>query len=485
MQSAVETVSPTRVRLTVEVPFDELAPDLDRAYRTIGKQVKVQGFRPGKVPARILDQRVGRGYVLEEAVQGAIPRLYGEAVQAESLTPLGQPEVEVKEFSDGEKLTFTAEVDVRPDIALPAFDALSVTVEAVSVREDEVTEQLDSLLERFATLTTVERAARDDDYVSLDLVATVGGAEVPGGSATGLSYRVGSGELLDGIDDAVRGTGAGDTTSFQTVLVAGGLEGKTADVAVTVRSVSERVLPVADDTWAQESAGFETVAALRADITSRLDRAKRLNQGVTARDKVLETLLLAVEVPLPEGMVEVERDWRRRAAEDQLSRAGLSTEGWLESEGKTEAEWDAEILDGAVQAVKAQLVLDAIADAEQLGVTDAELTDQVVRRATRAGISPDEYAQSLVQSGQLGGLVAEVRRGKALATVMEAARIEDSNGAVVDLEKLRDDLTADAEDDVELDDDGRRFHVHDDGTVHYFDPPLDEADDEPDAGHEH
>ncbi len=469
MQSAVETVSPTRVRLTVEVPFDELKPDLDRAYKRIGQQVKVQGFRPGKIPARILDQRVGRAYVLEDAIQGAIPRLYGEAVAAESITPVGQPEVDVTELADGEKLTFTAEVDVRPEIALPAFDSLSITVDEVAVSDADVAEQVATLVERFATLAAVDRPAQDGDYVTVDLAATVDGKEVPGGTATGLSYRVGSGDLLEGIDDAVRGAAAGAAATFQTVLVSGDLAGKTADVAITVRSVNERTLPEVDDAWAAEATGFADLGALKADVSARLDRARRLNQGVEARDRVLDALLAAVDFPLPASLVDLEKDWRRRAAEEQLKRAELTVEGWLDSETKTEAEWDAELRDSAVQAVKAQLTLDAVADAEQLGVTEAELTDQVVRRAARAGVSAEEYADSLVRGGQLPGLVAEVRRGKALATVMEAATISDSAGAVVDLEQLRDDLTAQTGDDAEVDDEGRRYHLHADGEVHYLD----------------
>lgn len=470
MHSAVETVSPTRVRLTVEVAFEELKADLDRAYKKIGQQVKVQGFRPGKVPARILDQRVGRGYVLEEAVQGAIPRLYGEAVQAESLSTLGSPQVDVTELADGDKLTFTAEVDVRPAMDLPVFGELSVTVDTVTVSEDEIDAQLDALREQFGALSPVARAAQDDDYVTLDLVATVDAAEVPGGTATGLSYKVGSGDLLDGIDDVVRGAVEGAATTFQTVLVAGELQGRTADVAVTVRAVNERTLPTADDAWAAASTGFADLAELRADISGRLDRAKRLNQGIAARDAVLEALLASVEVPLPQAMVDQEHEWRSRAAQSQLERAGLTLQGWLDSEGKTAQDWESESRESTEQAVKAQLVLDAVADAEELGITDAELSDQIVRRAARAGVAADQYVQSVVQAGQLSGLVAEIRRGKALATVMEAAVITDSAGQVVDLERLRDDMTDDvAGGDVEVDDEGRRFHVHDDGAVHYLD----------------
>ena len=468
MQSSVETLSPTRVRLSVEVPFIELKPELDKAYRSIGKQVKVQGFRPGKVPPRILDQRVGRGVVLDEAVQEAIPRLYGEAVEAEKMAPVGRPEVEVTSLDDGVLLAFTAEVDVRPEFTLPAYDALAVTVDDVIVSDEEVDEQLEGLRERFASLAPVERAAVDGDYVSLDLLATVDGEEVPGGTATGLSYEVGAGNLLAGLDDAVTGASAADVRQFQTTLIAGEFEGKTADVAVTVRTVSERQLPELDDAWAKEAAGFDDVAGLKADVRTRLDRVKRLHQGVDARDKVLEALLATIDVPLPETVLASELEWRRQATQDQLAQSGQSLEAWLEGDGKTVEQWETELREGAEQAVKAQLVLDAVADASEQGVTDAELSDQVVRRAARAGVTPQQYADQVVQSGQLAGLISEVRRGKALATVMDAAAITDASGNVVDLALLRDDMGS-PEAEVEMDDDGRPYHVHDDGGVHYLD----------------
>lgn len=466
MQSAVETLSPTRVRLTVEVPFEELKPELDKAYKTIGAQVKVQGFRPGKVPPRILDQRVGRGVVLEEAVQEALPRLYSEAVTEAGVSPIGRPEVDVTKLDDGQELTFTAEVDVRPDFELPAYDSLSVTVADAVVPDEDVTKQVDELRERFAKLTPVERAAAEGDFVTLDLAATVDGNEVPGGTATGLSYQVGSGDLLDGLDEAVTGKSAGDAGTFTTTLVAGDFEGQNAEVAVTVRAVNERELPAADDAWA-ETTGFASFAELEADVRSRLERMRKLEQGVEARDKVLEALLATVDVPLPDSIVETEIEWRTQSTTQQLAQAGMTLDQYLEAEGKGEEEFEEEVREGATTAVKAQLVLDAVADKEELGVSDAELTDQVVRRAQRAGVSPDQYAQSVVQSGQLQGLVQEVRRGKALATVMESATITDASGNVVDLEELRDDMGP--ADDTQIDEDGRPFHTHGDGTVHYLD----------------
>jgi trigger factor len=466
VQSAVETLSPTRVRLTVDVPFDELKPDLEAAYKKIGSQVRVQGFRPGKVPPRILDQRVGRGVVLEEAVQGALPRLYTEAVTQSGVAPVARPEVDVTKVDDGVELTFTAEVDVRPEIELPAYESLAVVVDEAAATDGEIDEQVDALRERFASLSPVERAAQNGDFLTIDLAAAVDGQEVEGGTATGLSYELGKNGLLDGLDEAVAGASAGDVRSFTTTLLAGEYEGRQADVAVTVRAVNERTLPEADDAFA-ESAGFESIAALRDDVRGRVERMKQLQQGVDARDKVLDSLLGQIDAPLPESVIEAEYGYRREQAQQQLAQAGMTLDMYLEHEGKGEEEFDDELRDGAVKAVKAQLVLDAIADKEQLDVNDAELSSQLVRRAQQAGVSPDQLAQQVVQSGQLGALVAEVRRGKALATVLEAASITDTNGATVDLEKLRDEAPTTS--DVQVDEGGRRYHVHDDGQVHYLD----------------
>ena len=467
MQSAVETLSPTRVRLTVDVPFSELGPELDSAYKKIGRQVKVQGFRPGKVPPRILDQRVGRGVVLEEAVQEALPRLYSEAVTEAGVSPVGRPEVDVTKLDDGNELTFTAEVDVRPEFEIPAYDSLKVEVAPATVADEDVDTQIDELRERFASLAPVERAAAEGDFLTLDLHATVDGEDVPGGTATGLSYKVGGDELLEGLDAAVTGKSAGDATTFTTTLVAGDYEGQAAEVAVTVQAVNERTAPAGRRLLRRHHRlrGLRRAArrrphppGARAASSSRASRpATRSSRCCWRRSRSR----------CPSRSSRPRSQWRRQATQQQLQQAGMTLEQYLESEGKGEEEFDEELETAAADAVKAQLVLDAVADKEELGVTDAELTDQVVRRAQRAGVSPDQYAQSVVQSGQLQGLVAEVRRGKALATVMEAAGIADTDGATVDLDELRDDLSP--ADDTQLDEDGRPFHTHADGTVHYLD----------------
>jgi trigger factor len=436
VKSTVETLSPTRVRLAVEVPFDELRPSLDKAYASIARQVRVPGFRPGKAPARIIDQRVGRAAVLDEAVQDAVPRAYSEAVRDNDLRALGQPEIELTRLDDGDSLAFTAEVDVRPTLTLPPYDRIAVTVDDVTVSDEDIDQQVAALRERFAVLSATDRPVADGDYVSIDLRATVDGEEVPGGSTTGLSYEVGSDSLMPGLDEALAGMSAGDERRFTTELVAGDFAGRTADVDVTVRSVKEKELPELDDDFARTASEFDTLAELRDDVRSRLERVRALEQGAQARDRVLEALLGATDVPLPESAVRAEVDWRQHDIAHQLEGAGLDLDTYLTAEERTGEDFDAELRRSAETAVKSQLVLDAIADAEQLGISDAELTDHVIAQAQRYGVSPQEFAQQMTQAGNLPALVSDVRRSKALATVLERAQVTDASGRPVDLSTL-------------------------------------------------
>ena len=437
MKSTVETLSPTRVRLAVEVPFDELKPSLDKAYASIAKQVRVPGFRPGKAPARIIDQRVGRAAVLEEAVQDALPRAYSDAVRENDVRALGQPEIELTKLEDGESIGFTAEVDVRPEVRLPQYDGLDVSVDDVVVDEADVEEQVSAMRERFAVLKATDRPVQDGDYVSIDLRATVDGEEVPGGSTTGLSYEVGTGSMMDGLDEALVGASAGDSREFTTQLVAGDFAGRTADITVTVRSVKEKELPELDDEFAQTASEFDTLEEFRSDVRNRLQRVKVLEQGAQARDKVLAALLENTDVPLPESAVRGEYDWRQHDIGHQLENAGLDLDTYLSSEARTREDFDAEVRGNAETAVKTQLILDAIADKEELGVSDAELTERVITQAEQYGVSPQEFAQQLTQGGNLPALVADVRRSKALATVLERAHVTDASGRTVELEHLR------------------------------------------------
>lgn len=443
MKAVKEALSPTRVKLTVEVPFEDLSGSVEAAYRKLARQVRVQGFRPGKVPPRILDQRVGRGVVLDEAVQDALPKFYAEAVREQQVDTLGRPVVDISSFADGAPLVFTAEVDVRPEFPLPDYRGLAVTVDDVSVTEEEVDEQLRGLQDRFAVLEGVERPVQPGDFVSIDLDATVDGRTVPGAQTSGLSYEVGSASLLPGLDDALTGASAGETRTVTTRLVAGEFADRDAEVTVTLRSVKRKVLPDLDDDFATTASEFDTLAELRESIRARLERLRRLDQALQARDRALQALVAQAAVPLPESVLAAEVEGRMHDLGHQLEEAGLTMQAWLEQEGKTREELDAQVREGAAASVAAQFVLDAVASAEEVSVTEAELTAQLVRRAQQAELPPQRYVEQLQQSGQLPALFAEVRRSKALALVLEQARITDASGRPVDLSALRDQAEPD------------------------------------------
>jgi trigger factor len=449
MKSAVETLSPTRVKLTVEVPFEDLKPSLETAYQKIGRQIKVKGFRPGKVPPRILDQYVGRAAVLEEAVNDALPKLYGAAVRENSVDILGHPEIEVTQFADGDQLVFTAEVDVRPEFELPDYANLPVTVDDAEASDQFVDEQISMLRERFATLKTAERPAQSGDYVSLDLAATIDGEPVDDAAATNLSYEVGSDSLVQGLDDAIVGLSAGESKDFDTQLRAGDRGGQTAKATVSVRSVKQKDLPELDDDFAQTASEFDTIDELREDLRSRIERIGRMQQGVQARDRVLDALLQRANLPVPEHVLADEVNYRKQTMEQQLAAAGMTKEQYAESEGQSVEELDADIETNARQAIKAQFLLDAIARKEELAVSEGELTDQIVRRARQAGMRAEQYAQEVVSSNQLGALMSELLRGKALAMLLENATITDASGRPVNLDDLTEQFAPAAEEAVE------------------------------------
>jgi trigger factor len=438
VKSTVETLSPTRVKLAIEVPFDELKPSLQKAYREIGAQVQIPGFRRGKVPAAVIDQRVGRGAVLNEAVQEAIPQQILAAVREHDVKTLGRPEVEITEFADNEPLRFTAEVDVRPEITVPDLSAISVTVPAVEIGDNEIDEQINGLRERFATLKTVERPAAEGDYVQLDLRATVDGEEVPGGSATNISHEVGSKQLLPGLDEVLVGMSADEERTFTTQLVGGDYAGRDADVHVKVRSVKDKQLPEIDDEFAQLASEFDTLEELRDDLRERLGRVKKVEQIYAARDEALKQLVEAADIPAPEGIVKDEVEGRKQAMTDQLERIGASLEDYLSSEEKTEEQIDQELTDAATEGVRIQLLLDTVADAEDIQVSDDEFGHEIVHRAQRAQMQPQQYYDQLVQSGSAAAVFGDVRRGKALASVMEKVTMTDSEGNALSLDDLRE-----------------------------------------------
>ncbi|HMT89896.1 MAG TPA: trigger factor [Dermatophilaceae bacterium] len=419
MKSAVETLSPTRVKLLVEVPFDELKPELDKAYQTIASSIQIPGFRKGKVPSRIIDQRVGRGAVVQEAVNEALPRFFAEAAEAENLKAIGRPEVEVTAvpLADGEDFEFTVETDVRPEIELPELDGITVQVDDVAVSDDDVEERLTDLQQRFGTLVGVDRAVETGDHVSIDLAARIGDTDID--SVEGISYEVGSGNMLEGMDDALVGMTAGETKTFTAPLAGGEHEGQDADCTVTVQSVKVRELPELDDEFAQLASPFDTLDELKDDLRSQAEQAKKFEQGVQARDKVLEHLLEVTEVPVPDGIVE-----------DEVN-SHLEGENRLDDD-----EHRAEVDENTRKALKAQFLLDALAEKLEVNVEQPELIEYLIMSAQQYGMDPNQFAQAIDSQGQIGSMVQEVARRKALAAVLEQATVTDTSGNAVDLNAL-------------------------------------------------
>jgi trigger factor len=441
VKSAVETLSPTRAKLTVEVPFEELKPSLDAAYKKIAQQINVPGFRRGKVPPAVIDRQVGRGVVLDEAINEVVPAKYMEALQENELEPLAQPEIEVTKFEDNDGLEFTAEVDVKPQFELPAYEGIEAEVEDVAVSDADVEEQVQALRERFGTLTEVEREAADGDFVTIDLTAAKEGETVEGGEVSGMSYKVGRGGMLDGLDEALVGMKAGDEKTFASELVGGDLVGEAVDVTVKVTGVQEQHLPEVDDEFAQMASEFDTAEELTADVRERLGRGKRLEQAAAARDAVLEALLEKVTIPLPETMVTDELNARRENVEQQLVYAGLTMEKYLEDEGQTTEEFEADLDRRVRDAIAAQFILDAVAKKEELGVDQQDLSSHLVRRAQQSGQDPQEFANHMFEHNHIPELVQEILRGKALAAIVETATVKDASGNVVELKNLQPDGT--------------------------------------------
>ena len=432
MKSTVEKLSPTRVRINVEVPFTELQPDFDRAYKELAKQVRLPGFRPGKAPAKLLEARIGKEAMLDQVVGDAVPGRYTEAVTSSDVRPLGQPEIEITNKEYGQDLTFTAEVDVRPEIELPDLKGLKITVDPIEVTDEEVDTELQNLRARFGTLKGVERAAENGDFVSIDLTATVDGEDVPEAKTEGLSHEVGSGQLIEGLDDAIVGLKEGETRVFTTTLAAGDHAGQEAQVTVTVKSVKERELPEPDDEFAQLASEFDTIDELKNSLTEQVQRVKRVQQAEQIRDKALEVLLEQVDVPLPENIVQAQVDDTLHNAIHGLEHDEKRFEEALEAQGSSREEFDADSRTNAEKAVKTQLLMDTIADKLDIQVGQNDLTERLVLMSRQYGLEPQQLLQYLQENNQLPAMFADVRRGLTVAAVVHGGTVTDTDGNAID-----------------------------------------------------
>jgi trigger factor len=432
VKSVVENISPSRIKITIEMPFADLQPSLDSAYARISSQVNSPGFRKGKIPNRIIDQRVGRGVVLEEAVNDAIPSGLAQAMIENKIVQIGRPEVDVTTLDEEAGLIFTAEIDVRPEFELPKFDTLKVVVDDAEVTADQVEEQLTGLRGRFGALKEVSREAKDGDVLLVDLSGDHEGQVVEELAATAFSYELGSDDMVPGFDAAVRGAKADEVRHFVFTPSAGQWSGKGITVEVGVKAVRERELPDADDQFAQLASEFDTIGELREDIRTRLGRVRLIEQAYQARDLTHDALMESVKLDLPERTIQDEIDAHFEDGHgDEAHKAEFET--------NTRA------------GLKSRIILDKIAEVEDLQVNDAELSQWLVQEAQRYNMAPDQFADQLVQSGQVQGAVSEVRRAKALAHVLESVNVVDKSGNKIDLESVLRGDESDADFDAEFD----------------------------------
>ena len=420
-QTTTETLSPTRVKLTITVGPDELKPSLDHAYKHIAEQVSIPGFRKGKVPPPIIDQRVGRGEVLNHAVSEGLDRFFQEAVTAEGIRPIGRPEADVttwpsdKDFSGD--LVVTVEVDVRPEFDLPDYAKYTLEVEPVEADKKAIDQELDSLRERFGTLVTVDRPIASGDFVQIDLVASIGGNTID--TANSISYEVGSGQLIDGIDEALDTLTAGESATFESKLLGGDHEGEMAQIDVTVLAVKERQLPEADDEFAQIASQFDTIAELKDDLKTEVERKGRMAQAQAARTALVDKLVADVSMPVPESVVEAE------------------VHRHLEQEGRLEdADHRKEVVESTEKGLRTQFVLDKLSESLEVQVSQDELTSYLIQSAAQYGMEPGEFIQTVDRAGQLPQMVSEVARAKSLTLALQKVTVKDTKGKKVDLSEF-------------------------------------------------
>ena len=445
MPSTLEQLSPTRVKLIIDLPFADLEPAIAESYKDIAKQVNIPGFRKGKVPAKLIDQRFGRGMVLQEAINSILPQAYGQAVQEHDLRPLSEPDIDISELNDGKNVIFTAEVDVRPDFDIPDVSEIEVQVAAASVSDADVNERVELLRERFATLSEVERAAQTGDVVVINLTASQDGEVLEDAEASDVQYKVGAGGMLDGLDDALVGLKAGESTSFTSTLVGGPNRDEQAEIQVEVVKVQSQDLPEVDDEFAQLVSEFDTAEEMLADLRDNLERIARIGQANQARELVLKAVVERTQLELPETLVSSEQQTRRESIETQLTRAGLTLDQYLADADEEEAEtpeefW--ELIDQRVsEGLRSQIILDKYAEDVELRVDQSELTELIFAKAQQNGTSPEQELQHMMEHDHAAEWMGEVRRGKALGELVAAAKVTDSEGVPVNLRGLKSDGT--------------------------------------------
>jgi trigger factor len=438
MKSSVEPLEGNKVKLSIEVDENEFDKAIDAAFRKIAREVRIPGFRPGKAPRRLLEARIGSEVARQEALRDALPDYYARAVRENSVDVIAPPEIDITAGEDEGIVTFDAVVEVRPRVQVPGYGGLRVTVPSPVAGGDDVDRQIDRLREQHAELNAVSRPARDGDHVSIDLNGTRHGEPVEGLSASDYLYELGSGSVVPELDTQLQGARAGDILKFNAVVPALQSDTDSGEVTlqVLVKEVKEKVLPEPTDEWAAEASEFETIAELRDDLRERISSVKRLQTQLALRDEVIGALVELVEEEPPEPLVQGELERRVRDLAHRLAHQGADIATYLQATGRSEEELLAELRDGALRAVKADLALRAVADAETLEATDDEIDAEVARLAQRMDEKPAKVRRELERAEQMPAVTSDVRKGKALEWLVEHVEVVDEDGNTIDRSEL-------------------------------------------------
>lgn len=430
IQTSSERVEEHRVRLRVEMPEDALEPAINAVYRELANEIKVPGFRKGKVPRQIIDSRVGADFVRNEALKEALPGFYQEALNAEGLEAIAAPEIDLKESAAGEPVVFEALVDVRPEVRVPDLGAISVQAPNDEVTDEDIDEQLDRLRDRFAELETIGREVRRGDFALIDIKGYVHEELVEGASAPDLLYEVGSRTGPSRLDEELEGNRPGAILKFNDVVAGGEMAGQELSFTVLLKEVKAKKLPELDDEFAKTVGEFESVEELREDLRTRLADVKKQMAAEELRATVLEELVRASDLEAPEKLVEHEFEHRLAHFEEDLATANVSMDDYLKQAGMTELELRKDIRDNAVRSVRAELLLEQVARDEEISIEQDDIGREIAFAAARTGTDPGELAKQLAASGRLGSVAADIMRRKALDYVVEHVNLAGKRAEV-------------------------------------------------------
>jgi len=446
MQSTVEPVAgeeeaadtssiASKVKLHITVPADEFEKAIDAAFKKLAREVRIPGFRPGKAPRRLLENRLGTEVAREQALQDALPQYYVDAVTEHDVDVIAPPEIEITAGQEEGDVEFDAVVEIRPQVRLVGYDEIRVELPFAPVTDDDVDQQIDQLRERFADLTDSDFPLVDDAYATIDITGTIDGESVEGLTATDFLYRVGSAMIVPELDDELRGTKPGAILEFVATLPErfGELAGKDVKFKVIVKEAKQKVLPDVTDTWVEEASEFDTVDELRTDIRKRLELRRSLQAQMGARDKVVEAAADLVPIEAPPTLVDNETRRRIDDLAHRLSHQGATLEQYLAGTGQEPQAFIDEVKVGAARAVLADLALRAVVAQEEISAGDDELDAEIQLIAERAGQKPERVRRDLERGGALETVRSDVARGKALEFLVEHATVVDQDGNTIDM----------------------------------------------------